>query len=417
MNLILLLIAIPLIYWALKPLIRRANGAGGDFDKPLEGKTDIAFTSESLSITSAEEMELFSEISRKFFSPMLKINNIIDVETTKEEIAVRNGFESSSAYGCLVNFVEKFGRDYSGDNFNNLKKLLNSKGSYLDDELLKVYINREIKNQDYFNFKKLIFIDPTSSIEDYIKKFVSIYHKQLVLLRDYRKTYNAIKGSEVDLGEMSKWMKEEKITSITIKEQKSGVGASRIGVDPNSMTKFASEMAIKVNFLKKWFSENNIEMKNNIGLAMDVDELLQMIIDKLNEWELKRFEESLAKGERYSIENVDVMNGYQFESFLKTSFEKMGYTVEQTKLSGDQGADLIISKLGETTVVQAKRSNNKIGNNAIQEIVASINYYKAQKGMVVTNNEFTPAAIKLAESNKITLVDRSELSRLIKEFL
>ena len=68
-------------------------------------------------------------------------------------------------------------------------------------------------------------------------------------------------------------------------------------------------------------------------------------------------------------------------------------------------------------VVQAKRSNDKIGNNAIQEVVASISYYKAQRGMVVTNNEFTPAAVDLAKSNKITLVDRSELDRLIKEYL
>ncbi|MCK4917680.1 MAG: restriction endonuclease [Candidatus Omnitrophica bacterium] len=110
------------------------------------------------------------------------------------------------------------------------------------------------------------------------------------------------------------------------------------------------------------------------------------------------------------------MSGYEFEAFLKTLFKKMGYSVEQTKLSGDQGADLIVNKLGETLVIQAKRSNSKIGNKAIQEVVASINHYNAQRGMVITNNEFTPAAIELAHSNKIELVDRIELKNLFKEY-
>jgi HJR/Mrr/RecB family endonuclease len=50
----------------------------------------------------------------------------------------------------------------------------------------------------------------------------------------------------------------------------------------------------------------------------------------------------------------------------------MGYRVEQTKLSGDQGADLVVIKLGEKTVIQAKRYGGKIGNSAVQEIMAAI---------------------------------------------
>ncbi len=91
----------------------------------------------------------------------------------------------------------------------------------------------------------------------------------------------------------------------------------------------------------------------------------------------------------YSIERIDLMHGYEFESFLKILFEKMGYAVEQTKLSGDQGGRFNNKQIGRNYKL-AKRSNSKVGNNAIQEIVASINYYKAPKGMVVTNNAFTP---------------------------
>ena len=112
-------------------------------------------------------------------------------------------------------------------------------------------------------------------------------------------------------------------------------------------------------------SEIKIELKDKEGNEVNNEELTKMVIGAQNGYELERFEERLLKDKTYSIEDVDSMSGYQFESFLKTLFEKMGYSVEQTKLSGDQGADLIVNKLGDTLVIQAKRSNGKIGNKAI----------------------------------------------------
>ena len=95
----------------------------------------------------------------------------------------------------------------------------------------------------------------------------------------------------------------------------------------------------------------------------------------------------------------------------------MGYKVEHTQLSGDQGADLIVERNGEKIVVQAKRSESTITNKAIQEVFTSINHYQAQRGMVVTNNEFTPSAVKLAESNQVELINRNSLTQLIDQYL
>ncbi len=60
-------------------------------------------------------------------------------------------------------------------------------------------------------------------------------------------------------------------------------------------------------------------------------------------------------------------------------------------------------------VVQAKRWNQKIGVKAIQEIVAAIKHYKADKGMVITNNYFTKNAENLARTNEVELWDRNKL--------
>ena len=136
----------------------------------------------------------------------------------------------------------------------------------------------------------------------------------------------------------------------------------------------------------------------------------------VKEKEMKMFKDSLLDNEGFSIYEVDKLSGSEFEVFTKLLFEKIGYQSYKTKHSGDQGADLILKKFGEVTVVQAKRQNNKVTNRAIQEVVASISHYNADKGTVITNNQFTDSAVKLAKSNNIKLIDRSKLIDLIYKY-
>ena len=56
------------------------------------------------------------------------------------------------------------------------------------------------------------------------------------------------------------------------------------------------------------------------------------------------------------------MDGYQFEEFLCELFATLGYTVEGTKKSGDQGADLFITQRNIKIVVQAKNYSRKVSN-------------------------------------------------------
>ena len=150
----------------------------------------------------------------------------------------------------------------------------------------------------------------------------------------------------------------------------------------------------------------------------DIRKLLRLIKEEKHQRQLARFEEELfsPEVEYFDFDDIDTMSGYEFEEFLKRLFRCMGYEVEETKLSGDQGADLIISKRGKRIVVQAKRYKGKVGNKAIQETVAAVNFYKADKGMVVTNSRFTQAAIKLAKANNIELVDREKLLSWISDY-
>lgn len=139
--------------------------------------------------------------------------------------------------------------------------------------------------------------------------------------------------------------------------------------------------------------------------------------DKLNQERKRLLSGNMNKEkkyieDKYSFENINT--GYDFEIYLKGLFEGLGYYVETTPLSQDQGGDLLIKKGDETTVVQAKYYSSPVGNKAVQEVVAAIAHYNASNGMVVTNNVFTNSAIELAEVNDIKLIDGNKLNNIRK---
>lgn len=125
---------------------------------------------------------------------------------------------------------------------------------------------------------------------------------------------------------------------------------------------------------------------------------------------------NIVKTEKYAFAEIDEMDGFKFEKYMKHVFESLGYSVHHTPLSGDQGADLILtSNEGTKTAVQVKRYSSKVSNGAVQEVVAAKGLYKCTQGMVVTNNYFTDSAKQLAKANGIELIDRNELKKLINK--
>jgi restriction system protein len=114
------------------------------------------------------------------------------------------------------------------------------------------------------------------------------------------------------------------------------------------------------------------------------------------------------------IADIDKLSGKDFEQYLEIFFRKLGYQVKRTPYHGDYGADLVLRKGDEKTVVQVKRYNRSVGVKAVQEAVTSKEYYHGDKAMVVTNNYFSRQARTLAKANQVVLWDRDDLvSRLL----
>lgn len=116
-----------------------------------------------------------------------------------------------------------------------------------------------------------------------------------------------------------------------------------------------------------------------------------------------------------TIDDIDIMEGYEFENYLKTLFFYAGFGAETTKKAKDYGADIILTDENRSKiVVQAKRYNKKVGVKSVQEIMGAMSHYKANEGMVVTNSTFSFEAETLAKDNNIRLVDRKELIEMYK---
>jgi restriction system protein len=143
-----------------------------------------------------------------------------------------------------------------------------------------------------------------------------------------------------------------------------------------------------------------------IGIIGFIFSITYLIIRK------KKYNDKVRKSK---IQDVDTMTGVQFEYFLKLIYSQKGYKVQTTKVTGDYGADLVMTAGDKRIVVQAKRYSKRVGIKAIQEVVSSIAFYKATEGWAVTNNEFTDAAVQLAKANGIKLIERNELINMISQ--
>jgi tetratricopeptide (TPR) repeat protein len=112
------------------------------------------------------------------------------------------------------------------------------------------------------------------------------------------------------------------------------------------------------------------------------------------------------------------MTGVEFESFLSQLFAKMGYAVQTTPATGDQGGDLILTgRNGKDRIaVQAKRSARPVSNRAVQEVLGAMAYYGCSAGIAVTNSGFTPGALSLAAKQKsVEIWDGSRLAAVYAE--
>lgn len=116
--------------------------------------------------------------------------------------------------------------------------------------------------------------------------------------------------------------------------------------------------------------------------------------------------EQYASSERARLLNSNwrELRGVPFEEFLERVFRSLGFKVECTKTTGDQGIDLVVEKGHLRIAIQAKGYEGSVGNSAVQQAVAGVRVYRCNCCAVIINSKFTKAARELAQANECVLV-------------
>lgn len=138
---------------------------------------------------------------------------------------------------------------------------------------------------------------------------------------------------------------------------------------------------------------------------------------RLKEAQARREElAALLASAKYQLIHSDwrSLRAEEFEHFLSRVFETLGYQVQLTKASGDQGADLLVTGKGRRVAVQAKGYADSVGNHSVMEVVAGMTFYQCDACAVVTNSRFTSTAEKLAAATGCRLIDGPHIPDLIE---
>ena len=126
--------------------------------------------------------------------------------------------------------------------------------------------------------------------------------------------------------------------------------------------------------------------------------------------------EQIAKGMTDNVDGGDTpltnsAKGIEFENKCKNLLERRGYYARASNNSRDQGGDLVVEKDGIRYVIQCK-DTDKVGNKAVQEVLAALQFYEADHAAVVTDGSYTSSAKTLAAKNEIALLKSHNLADL-----
>jgi len=101
-----------------------------------------------------------------------------------------------------------------------------------------------------------------------------------------------------------------------------------------------------------------------------------------------------------------------YEQYCAEQLRLAGWSADTTKVSGDQGTDIIAQKGDLRLVVQCKLYNHPVGNKAVQEVSAARAHEQADCAAVVSNSRYTYSAQQLASTNGVLLLHHSDLRNI-----
>tara|TARA_Y100000589_G_scaffold146601_1_gene140248 strand:- start:920 stop:1789 length:870 start_codon:yes stop_codon:yes gene_type:complete len=274
------------------------------------------------------------------------------------------------------------------------------------------------------------------SLSIYLYRFIFVYLKQLKkqkLLIDLGSNFfiqlinNIIEENKYNLYEerrrikeidaygnenLNQWFGNPPIYENQIKENISkGASKFKEGIPYFWLKVIVKNFGTIELFFEKWnyyILKNPIIEDETLGVKrkLSTEDWFIFVASLIEKSCLKLINESEIKtNEKYK-------KGINFENHCSQILKSQGWMVKETPITGDQGVDLIASIAEYRLCIQCKDHQKPIGNKAVQEIYAGRQYWLGTHAILVSNSGFTKSAHKLALSNKVILINESELKNI-----
>jgi restriction system protein len=105
-----------------------------------------------------------------------------------------------------------------------------------------------------------------------------------------------------------------------------------------------------------------------------------------------------------------------FEGAVADVLDGLGWsTMQVVGATRDLGLDVLAhDPLGHVAAIQCKRRlpGSSVGSPVVQQLLASVQMYRADRGLIFTTASFSPQAIEFATRMDVELVDGSRLAQL-----
>ncbi len=106
------------------------------------------------------------------------------------------------------------------------------------------------------------------------------------------------------------------------------------------------------------------------------------------------------------------LSGVEFERELASLFIRVGYQVEMTPPSRDDGVDLVLRKDGQVGIVQCKRYSQPVGPAAARELFGSMNAYPADYAILACTGGFTQGVRQFVCGKQMHLMSVHDIVQL-----
>jgi len=190
--------------------------------------------------------------------------------------------------------------------------------------------------REFFNVEFKYFINLLREYEAEVDTLTAYMFLMIITIQYHANKWAKEFGSSFnDINQIDARLAVERFCSLDIIDAR----------DPNTQGRFF------------YYLFKNKKLNQEIYIFDNIEVFQGLLKSELENKSYKNFKNRLLNKKieaTYSIDDIDLMDGQEFEKFLALLFSKIGYSTELTKVSGDQGIDIIAEKNGKKIGIQAK---------------------------------------------------------------